>query len=449
MSLLSKRPRLPLLFALASVAGACSGAPDAELERSEEEVVVCAKGPTTEGIDVSSWQGTIDWAKVKASGKTFAIARISDGTYLDKQFEANWAGIKKVGLVRGAYQFFRPGQDPAVLADIVIGKVGKLGDGDLPVTCDVEATDGQTAATILSKLTTWMTKVEAGTGKKPIVYTGKYFWNDNVGSTAWGKSWLWIAAYGPKCPDLPNGWSDWRFFQYSDKGAVSGITGNVDLDVFNGSAADLQALARSTPAYGAKVTGQSHPATMKPGSTATAWLELQNVGTATWNTDTRLGTTVARDRPSPFAASDWPKPDRPGGIVGTVAPGSTQKVSYTLHAPTKPGRYVEHFGVVQEGTAWFGDQGGPKDDAVAWTIDVVDGDPDGGGGDGGVGDGGAPDAGADGGPNGDDAGLPVATAASGACATQAGPNAAPPWGWALGLGLAVSARRRSRAARRS
>jgi len=434
-----------LLASSVAVLAACSGSPD-DLRTSEEEVVVCAKGSTVEGIDVSSWQGTIDWTKVKASGKTFAIARISDGTYLDKQFEANWAGIKKVGLVRGAYQFFRPGEDPTALANIVVAKVGKLGDNDLPVTCDVEATDSQTAATILKKLTTWMAVVEAGTGKKPIIYTGKYFWNDNVASTAWGKSWLWIAAYGPKCPDLPNGWSDWRFFQYSSTGAVSGISGNVDLDVFNGTLADLQALTRSTAAYGAKVTGQSHPATMKAGSTATAWLEVQNIGTATWNSSTHLGTTVARDRVSSFADASWSKSDRPGAVIGSVAPGALEKFSFTLRAPNKPGTYVEHFGLVQEGTAWFGDQGGPKDDAVAWTIEVTaDGDAgpaDGGGTDGGT----TPNPGGDAGPTTDGGELSVATASAGGCTTGASSRGA---GWlaALAVAMHLVARRRSRAAR--
>ena len=85
--------------------------------------------------------------------------------------------------------------------------------------------------------------MKAGTGKAPIIYTGKYFWQDNVKSTAFGTSPLWIAAYGPTCPNLPVPWSIWRFFQYSDKGHVAGISGNVDVDRFNGSLAELEAFA--------------------------------------------------------------------------------------------------------------------------------------------------------------------------------------------------------------
>ncbi len=243
---LASRLASRLVFGGALAFVGCSAPSEEPLGSARSPVVVCAKGPTIEGIDVSSWQGTIDWGKVKASGKTFAIVRIGDGTYLDKQFFANWSGAKSVGLVRGAYQFFRPGQDVNAQASIVIDRVGKLEPGDLPVVVDVEATDGQSASTIVSKLHVWIDKVEAATGKKPIVYSGKYFWNDNVGSKAFADHALWIPAYGPKCPDLPSAWSDWKFFQYTDSGSVPGIAGNVDLDKFNGTLADLKAFAASS-----------------------------------------------------------------------------------------------------------------------------------------------------------------------------------------------------------
>src|SRR3954463_5821815 len=73
---------------------------------------VCAADTTTKGVDVSYFNGTIDWAKVKAAGNEFAFIRISDGTgFRDPQFAANWAGAQSAGMVRGIYQFFRPGQD--------------------------------------------------------------------------------------------------------------------------------------------------------------------------------------------------------------------------------------------------------------------------------------------------------------------------------------------------
>ncbi len=216
----------------------------------ESESVRCAAGTTIEGIDVSYWDGTIDWNKVKASGKVFAIARIGDGTYMDPMFDKNWAAIKSVGMIRGAYQFFRSAEDPVKLADLVVSKVGKLGADDLPVTIDVEAADGVAAATYEARIQTWIARVTAGTGKAPIVYTGKYFWNDNVKSTAQAGNALWIAQYGPVCPDLPSPWIDWKFFQYSEKGSVPGISTAVDLDRFNGTRDALLAFAHGTAASG-------------------------------------------------------------------------------------------------------------------------------------------------------------------------------------------------------
>src|SRR5262245_1658825 len=67
---------------------------------------VCAQGGSLDGIDISYWQDLIDWPKVKQSGRAFAFVRAADGTYVDPRFQMNWASIKSVGMIRGAYQFF-------------------------------------------------------------------------------------------------------------------------------------------------------------------------------------------------------------------------------------------------------------------------------------------------------------------------------------------------------
>src|SRR5262249_15108771 len=71
---------------LASCSGAGVPGEGEDIDQVEQNATVCAKGSTVNGIDVSEWQGTVDWKAVKASGRVFAIARISDGTYHDKQF---------------------------------------------------------------------------------------------------------------------------------------------------------------------------------------------------------------------------------------------------------------------------------------------------------------------------------------------------------------------------
>ncbi|HEX3758047.1 MAG TPA: GH25 family lysozyme [Kofleriaceae bacterium] len=206
---------------------------------------VCAAGTTTQGVDVSYFNGTIDWAKVKAAGNEFAFIRISDGTgFHDPQFAANWAGAKTAGVVRGIYQFFRPAQDVNAQADMVIAAAGTPGPGDLPPVIDVEVTGSLSPASVAAKVRTWVDRVKAGIGIDPIVYTGKFFWRDQVGGpTSFAGNPLWIAQYTSLCPDLTPPWDTWAFWQYSDTGKVAGMSGDVDLDRFNGSLDELRALA--------------------------------------------------------------------------------------------------------------------------------------------------------------------------------------------------------------
>jgi lysozyme len=350
-----------------------------------DQAATCPGPSTVEGIDVSIYQGNINWASVKADGREFAIARISDGMSLDKNFPTNWPGIKNAQMIRGAYQFFEPADDPAAQAKIVVDAVGMLGDGDLPVTADMEVTGGQSAATIVKNLQTWMAAVQAGTGKTPLIYTSPGFWNGSVNSNAFAGNPLWVANWGVNCPTLPNAWNAFSFWQYADNGTVKGINGAVDLDKFNGTLAELQAFAGATPKYAAKYVSQSWPlATMSfpmaPGEVVHANIVMRNVGTATWDVNTRLATTQPRDRPSPFAAGNWPAVNRLAEVTKPVAPGDTYEFDFDFQAPMQPGSYDEFYGLVEEGDVWFSDpgQGGPPDNDIEAKIVVV---ADGGAGD--------------------------------------------------------------------
>jgi GH25 family lysozyme M1 (1,4-beta-N-acetylmuramidase) len=192
-------------------------------------------------VDVSYYQGNFDWHAAKAVGVAFGFARVSDGThFIDPQFGNNWSNMRAAGVLRGAYQFFEPGEDAAAQANLLVSRVGALGPGDLPAMIDVEATGGQSPQTIAAKIQTWLDIVERGTGKTPFIYSGAYFWQGSVGSTGFGRYPFWIAAYGVSCPSLPNGWGRWTFWQYSDG------NGRLDHDVFNGSLAELEAFASSS-----------------------------------------------------------------------------------------------------------------------------------------------------------------------------------------------------------
>ncbi|MEB2313126.1 MAG: GH25 family lysozyme [Sorangiineae bacterium] len=227
---------------LALLVPACGGVAPPEDTGTEQSPVTTVCGASSsggiQGRDVSFYQGDFDWNAQKAAGVVFGYARMGDGVgYADSQFAANWSKMKAAGILRGAYQYFEPDEDEVTQANLMIAAVGELGEGDLPAMIDVESTGGQPGATIAAKIANWLKLVEAGTGKPPIIYTGPYFWQDNVGSTAFSQTPLWTAHYGVSCPLIPPGWSNWTIWQYSDG------DGSLDHDVFNGSLEDLQKLA--------------------------------------------------------------------------------------------------------------------------------------------------------------------------------------------------------------
>jgi hypothetical protein len=137
--------------------------------------------------------------------------------------------------------------------------------------------------------------------------------------------------------------------------------------------------APATPDWAARFVAQSFPLagsgalTMRAGETQAAWIDMRNVGGRAWDARTRLATTGPRDRTSPFAGGDWVGPNRPAAVSGSVAPDGTFRFAFNLHAPATPGTYDEHFGMVEEGVAWFGDpgQGGPADTLLEARIEVV------------------------------------------------------------------------------
>jgi GH25 family lysozyme M1 (1,4-beta-N-acetylmuramidase) len=201
--------------------------------------VVAPAGPTLAGVDVSAFQGAVNWNSVAAAGIAFGYARVSDGTALDGTFVANYGGMKAAGLARGAYQYFEPAQDPAAQANLLLHSIGTLGPGDLPPVLDVESTGGQSAATLIAEISTWAGIVENATGRIPAIYTDLTFWNASVQATSFGGNPLWIASYGTGFPNVPSGWNNWAFWQYSSSGTVPGISASVNLDEFDGTAAQL------------------------------------------------------------------------------------------------------------------------------------------------------------------------------------------------------------------
>ncbi len=213
----------------------------AEIE--PDTAVTCADAGTLFGIDVSKWQGEIDWAAVAADGVHYAIIRATHGTtIIDEWFDYNWEQAHAHGIIAGVYQYFEPAEDPIAQADVMLQMMGTLQPGDLPPVIDVESSTNSTPAQTAAAVGAWIEHVEAATGVKPIIYTGRYFWQDNVGTDAFADYPLWIAHYTSECPNIPDQWSDWVFHQYSSSGTVAGIVGAVDTNLFNGDLDDLMAL---------------------------------------------------------------------------------------------------------------------------------------------------------------------------------------------------------------
>ena len=210
------------------------------------------------GVDVSHYQGNINWPAVKNAGTIFAIAKATEGTtFLDAYLNANIAGMKRYGIIPGAYHFAHPSIDATAQADYFTNAVRRANGGHfhglLQLVLDLEVTDGRTPAQVWAWTQTFCARVHAVTGRPCIIYTGFYFWRDSVGNPNNNLNCpLWLAAYvSNPTPYIPQAWSSvgWAFWQYTDTGSVPGISGHADRDYFKnaGSYPNIDALVIPKP----------------------------------------------------------------------------------------------------------------------------------------------------------------------------------------------------------
>ena len=192
------------------------------------------------GVDVSKWQGSdIDYAAVKADGNAYVFVKATEGnTEVDPDFAENFAKAKAAGLLVGAYHFFITGDTPQRQFENYSGAV-TLGTGDLPPVVDIEKLTGGTAAQVPGELQQFLDLLQQHYGVQPIIYSGESFANTDL--DGFGTYPLWVAEYtSASRPKVPEGWKTWAFWQYSQSGTVSGINGNVDLNRFNGTEAQMR-----------------------------------------------------------------------------------------------------------------------------------------------------------------------------------------------------------------
>ncbi|MFD3260829.1 glycoside hydrolase family 25 protein [Paenibacillus lentus] len=211
------------------------------------------KQGNAQGIDVSHWQGQIDWKRVAADGISFAFIKATQNS-IDKRFLENARGAKAAGLLIGAYHYL---DNKVTTADAAKAAARSFYNAiqsagvrfDLPPVLDYESKSGSLSAagaTTVAKV--FLEELERLTGITPILYTYPAFIGNFSGLTKYP---LWIARYSTQTPADASGWKRWEFWQYSDgkdggylpsgSRKVNGINGVVDLNEYDGTVAELRA----------------------------------------------------------------------------------------------------------------------------------------------------------------------------------------------------------------
>ncbi|MGN1012443.1 MAG: GH25 family lysozyme [Clostridia bacterium] len=199
--------------------------------------IVFAITPSTgviyDGIDVSEYQGYIDYNLVRDSGIDIVYIRSSEGTnFVDPYFRENYNNAKAAGLKVGFYHYVtsRNTQDAITEADFFASVINGTSP-DCLLAMDFEYFDGLENYQVNDISLSFLERLEQITGKKAIVYSDAYN-AGNVFNSSISNYPLWIAEYGVSEPELYRNWSSWTGFQYSDTGRISGINAYVDLDKY-------------------------------------------------------------------------------------------------------------------------------------------------------------------------------------------------------------------------
>lgn len=200
-------------------------------------------GYKVHGIDISHYQGDIDWKMLKQTRQgqfpvEFIFMKATEGgDFADDKFVANFDSARAHGFIRGAYHFYNPKTDAHKQADFFINSV-KLEPGDLPPVLDIEK-KSRDIKKLQNDLKIWLRKVESHYGVKPIIYASYKFKTKYLNDSVFDSYPYWIAHY---YVDSVKYQGEWKFWQHTDVGTLPGIDEKVDLNIFNGSSTDLKGL---------------------------------------------------------------------------------------------------------------------------------------------------------------------------------------------------------------
>lgn len=192
-----------------------------------------------QGVDLSKWNGAVDWQKITDRGARFAIIKATEASgYKDPAFPANYEGAKAAGLVVGAYHFFRAtiaGENQAQNIETTLNAYPL----DLPVQLDVELFDNIEPALVTSRLQRLVAELQGYQGYAyPGIYTSVGLWNPHVLPwSGWKNCPLWVAHWNVARPMLPRDWTEYLIWQYRlDEGSAWGVQSvKIDLDQWNES----------------------------------------------------------------------------------------------------------------------------------------------------------------------------------------------------------------------
>lgn len=199
-------------------------------------------GNYVHGIDVSKYQGKINWEAVeqmqsKGIQLRFAICKVTEGTNLvDKKWERNHDKIRQTKLKLGTYHFFRPNYNAALQAKHFLRNY-TYKKGDIPPALDVEVTGGKNVETLQERCLEFLEIVEKETSVIPMIYTNVDFYEQYFSDKRFEKYPIWVAHYYEEKPRFDK---NWTFWQHSDQGTVNSISHTVDFNVFKGNYSDLE-----------------------------------------------------------------------------------------------------------------------------------------------------------------------------------------------------------------
>jgi len=204
------------------------------------------------GIDVSHWQGRMDWSKAKEAGASFGIFKATDfwkaqpRGFVDSEADNNWSGTLDAGLINGCYCWLQPKVDPTVQANFFL-EFWNVHPCNLPPILDVEDTDVFNHSDMLWRVQKWLQVVEDALDIKPMVYTsyGYMMSFDKSKAQFLSQYPLWQAWYSVFNPKVPAPWTSWTIWQHTAKGdgqKYGAVAKNIDMNKFDGTLDDLKRL---------------------------------------------------------------------------------------------------------------------------------------------------------------------------------------------------------------